>query len=128
MDGSAAAGGGAAALIMVLGFVFRTGVRMDRQARMNQLRNQRPTAAAPPVPAPIRAPRAPRDPMLLTAAMRESQHPDFDVRHAASAYLAGQLTDAEYAILRTRLPALYTPPPAPIEDEVPPEYRRGGRQ
>lgn len=124
MDGSAAAGGGAAALIAVLGIIFRTGLRMDHQARANQLRQ--PPRPAPP---PARAARpGPRDPMLLTAAIRESQHPDFDVRQGATAYLAGQLSDAEYGALRLRMPALYTPRPAPPrepEDEVPPEYRTG---
>ena len=125
MDGSAAAGGGAAALIAVLGIIFRTGLRMDHQARANQLRQ--PTRPTPPPPPRAPAPRrGPRDPMLLTAAIRESQHPDFDVRQGATAYLAGQLSDTEYGALRRRMPALYTPPPPPPrepEDEVPPEYR-----
>lgn len=124
MDGSAAAGGGAAALIAVLGIIFRTGLRMDHHARINQLRQPQP---APPPP---RAPAPRRGPMLLTAAIRESQHPDFDVRQGAAAYLAGQLSDTEYGALRRRMPALYTQPPSSPrepEDEVPPEYRTGTR-
>jgi hypothetical protein len=127
MDASAAAGGGAAALIAVLGIIFRTGLRMDHQARLNQLRQPPPSVPRPPATAPRPRPAPPRDPMLLTAAIREREHHDFDVHQAASAYLDGRLTDTEYGALRMRMPALYTPPPQPIEDAVPPEYRTEGR-